>query len=126
MKKMEKWGVVAIVALTLSAGAVNAQQPQGSKATPEQRAEKATAKMATELQLTEAQKTQVHTINLKYAQSMQSTQAQSRELREERKTQMQSKDNEIKAVLDETQKVKYEAMKAEMKADAKAKRAPRQ
>ncbi len=120
MKILKTKMVLFMMAFLLTTTIAIAQSPQ--RLSPEQRAAEATEKMAVELSLTEEQKTKIHEINLRYAQSMQPARAQSKEAAAAKKTQLQSKDSEIKALLTEEQHVKYEAMKKEAMEQRKAKK----
>ncbi|MBC8151608.1 MAG: hypothetical protein H7Z72_01720 [Bacteroidetes bacterium] len=86
--------------------------------TPEQRAERQTAQMKKQLSLTAEQETTVASINLKYAQQMQSvleTGERNRQTMNQVREMTSSKDADLKKVLDENQYKQYEAFKDEQK-----------
>lgn len=103
---MKKLVLFLMVALFTTSG-LFAQQRQ--RATPEERAKRQTEALVKELGLTTEQKDKVYEINLKYAQPRTNTANTDREKRREEFQKLQKeKDDAIKAVLTDEQKVKYE------------------
>lgn len=85
------------------------------RATPEERAKRQTESLTEQLSLTDTQKKQVYEINLKYSQPRGEDENLSRENRRESFRKLQEeKDKEVKAVLDDDQKVKYDEIQKEM------------
>lgn len=86
-------------------------------ATPEQRAERMTDRMAVELELTDAQKEQVYKIHLENAQKRQveaeARRSEMQERREAMRAKSESQKSEIEAVLTPEQKQKWEEKRAE-------------
>lgn len=111
MKKFMLW----LVAGVFASGALYAQPRE--RMTPEQMASRQTEQMVEKLTLTQAQKEQVHQINLKYAKQM-GERAQNED-REKRREQMEAnrklRDAEIKPLLTDDQKTAYDKMQKEMR-----------
>lgn len=96
----------------------NPRREQLANTTPEQRANRQTALMKKQLSLTPEQETAVATINLKYAQQMQSvieTGGRNRNTLKQVRDINDSKDAELKKVFDKDQYKQYEAFKDEQK-----------
>lgn len=90
------------------------RREQLANTTPEQRAERQTALMKKQLSLTPEQETAVATINLKYAQQMQSvieTGGRNRNTLKQVRDINDSKDAELKKLFDKDQYKQYEAFK---------------
>ncbi len=116
---------------SLLAVSVMAQKRGGERQTAEQRAERATEKMAEELGLSDEQKAEILELNLQFAQEREEERKASREAREEmRKSReemrekMQAQDEKIKAVLTEEQAAKWEEIKKERR-ESGERRSPR-
>jgi|SRR5450432_388067 len=103
---------------------VNAQAPGGMQMqTPEQRADTLTSKMKTALMLSDEQLPQVQSVNLKYAQKMDSLYNAPGERTEKMpvmQSMQQDKTAELKTILTPDQYTKYQAMVKEMMDRAKA------
>jgi Spy/CpxP family protein refolding chaperone len=103
---------------------VNAHSQQKSAGTPEQRAEKLTGWMKTNLQLNDNQATQVHDINFKYAnknEQLKNSTASKRQKLQTLKADDQAKDAELKAILTPEQFTTYQTKKEELKKEMKKK-----
>jgi periplasmic protein CpxP/Spy len=107
---MKRWIIGAALVLT-SLGA--AAQQDRSTATPEERAQKVTDRMATELGLSEGQKKEIYAIQLEQAKSRQAEEEKRKAEREQRMQQMKEQDAKIKETLTEEQKLKWEEIKQE-------------
>lgn len=83
--------------------------------TPEQRAEKRTARMAESLSLTAEQKEKVYQIALNQAKEADRLREAKEEVRDERAASMKKADAQITEILTEEQRVKWEAQKAEVR-----------
>lgn len=95
------------------------QGKSGEKPSPEERAKKMTERIATELELTEAQKNQVLAINLDYAKQRE-TEMEARKVEmEARKKAQQEHEAKIQVVLTEAQKAKWVELKDERKVQRK-------
>lgn len=91
-----------------------AQEGKSSeKPNPEERAKKMTERLATELELTEAQKSQVLAINLGYAKKREAEMEARKAEMEARKKGQQEHEAKIQAVLTEAQKAKWVELKDE-------------
>lgn len=126
--------IITILVLTNFSILAQRGKRQGEAKTSEQRAEKVTNKLAEKLSLTADQKNQIYDINLEAAKKNDDLKAKvkSGELQrgngaimKERKTIEQDRDTRITALLDDTQKVKYEELKAEKKAKIQERRKKR-
>ena len=117
-KKIRLFLAAALLVLTVGAKA----QTADSARTPENRAAALTEKMKTQLPLTADQVPQIQAINLKYAQKNQEiltgTEGRFAKLRA-LKSSFKEKDKEMKAVLNDDQYQKYEAIKEEIKEKAR-------
>ncbi|MEP0713200.1 DUF4890 domain-containing protein [Algoriphagus sp.] len=113
---MKKWiyvtGLLVLVSLS-----TYAQKRGGERPGAEERASRATEKMAEELSLTDAQKQELLTINVEYAKKVEAERKAEIEARKAEMTakraEMKAQDAKIQAVLTEEQKVKWTEMKAE-------------
>jgi len=103
--------------LLLSASAF-AQQPATQSAepkTPEERAKFQTEKMASELQLTDAQKEQVYTINLGIAQKNEGIRTSSFSEEEKRSIIKSNREAQIEMLKNVLTAAQFEKLKADMK-----------
>lgn len=106
--------IVASYALPASA---QATREQLKNSTPEQRAQKMTDWMKTNLQLSDEQATSVHAINLKYAnenESLRGDTSARREKYKKLKDTQESKDEELKGALTAEQFSTYLSKKKEL------------
>lgn len=103
-----------LIAMLFSIGFAAVAQKGGQRgsATPEERAERITNKMAEELSLSEDQKKRVYQINLDHAKKRQ---AEMEARRAAMEADMKAQNQEIEALLSEEQKAKWAEMKAEGK-----------
>jgi hypothetical protein len=96
-----------------------------SKKTPEERIQKHTDKMATDLDLSEAQKAKVAAINKKYGDEAMENHAARKAEKDARRAEAQkradARDQELKAVLTEAQYAKHLEIKAAQKEKHQAK-----
>lgn len=122
-----------LLMIICTAGTVVTAQAQPAPergGTPGERAEKLTARMAENLDLTEGQQAKVGEINLKYANEAASLREETREQREETRASMkeirQQQEAELKQVLTEEQRLKYEARRDERQDRRKRRRRGRQ
>lgn len=108
-----KTRIIAIVfGILVSATAFAQEKPQRSRMTPEERAERISARLTEELALTEEQAEEVKNIHLKYAKQAEAE----REARmQAMKEQHAAMENELKGVLNEDQYQKLEEKKTERK-----------
>jgi len=115
MKKIMLFSFLLVPLLTLVLS-VSAQEKQHMN--PQEKAQKLTDWMKTNLKLTDDQVAKVQPINLKYAQKMadtkNSTQDQKAKM-DAMKADEEAKDAELKAVLTPEQYTSWEAKKADMK-----------
>lgn len=95
-----------IVMISLSSFAQHGKG--GEKPNPEERAKQMTERVATELELSEAQKKQVLAINMEYAKKREAEM-------EARKKEQQEHEAKIQAILTEDQKAKWVELKDERK-----------
>lgn len=96
--------------------------------TPEQRAERQTAQMKTQLALTAEQEKSVAAINLKYAQEAQKMMTsgdRNRGMMKQARETMEAKDGELKAVLSKDQYQQYVTMRDEQRNRMREGRGPR-
>lgn len=93
-----------------------AQQGKGGeKPNPEERAKQMTERLATELELTEAQKKQVLAINMEYAKKREAEMEARKAEMEARKKEHQEHESKIQVILTEDQKAKWVELKDERK-----------
>lgn len=114
--------MVITLALFGSFGHMVAQENQQQERTPEEIAQKQTNKLTKELALTEDQQKSVYDINLKYAQ-------QNKELRQsllKTKQQLDKRDKELKATLNDEQKAKFDELRASQREKFKQARLERE
>jgi len=120
-KKIIENLLLAIVVMA----SVNTNAQQKAPATPEERANKVTEWMKANLQLTEAQVSQVQDINLKYANKMQGLKDNTTLARRQKLQVLQdndkAKDKELKNVLTDDQYKTYQSKKEEIKKQVKQK-----
>ncbi|KAA2239694.1 hypothetical protein F0L74_26240 [Chitinophaga agrisoli] len=112
--------------LALAPAAVSAQAKQNFKnSTPEQRAEKQSEFLGTQLQLNDAQREKVNAINLKYSKQMDGVMkgngTRISKLKSARKLN-QDKEAEYKAILTPDQIKQYDQIKKELRDKMKEKR----
>jgi hypothetical protein len=111
----------AALTLTLFANVSIAQDQNGQKKTPEERATAQTEKMSEKLLLSPEQKTQVYDINLAIDQKNEAVRTDKNMSEQTRKASIQGNNNArkdmIKAILDPEQLKKFEEM--EVKRDAR-------
>ncbi|MGB3777459.1 MAG: hypothetical protein WA960_03815 [Tunicatimonas sp.] len=104
------WMIACLLGAMATAQAQTTSERGG---TPRERADKLTAKMAENLDLTEEQRATVAEINLKYAQEAADFRDETREQREAARATMkeirQNQEAALKEVLTEAQVQKYEA-----------------
>jgi hypothetical protein len=115
MKKIILFSFLLVPLLTLVLS-VNAQEKMHM--TPQEKAQKLTDWMKTNLKLTDDQVAKVQPINLKYAQKMADTKNSSQDQKakmDAMKADEEAKDAELKAVLTPEQYTSWEAKKADMK-----------
>ncbi|WP_339867426.1 DUF4890 domain-containing protein [uncultured Algoriphagus sp.] len=116
---MNKWifatGMMVMISLSTMA-----QKKGGERPSAEERAQRATERMAESLSLTEAQKKQILDINLEYAKKNEAEMAERKAEMEARKAEMDAKREELKAqdakiqaVLTEEQRTKWTEIKGE-------------
>jgi len=109
---MKKW-IIGVALLVGSSLQVVAQQGKRGDVNPEERAKKVTEKLATELGLSEEQKSQILELNLEQAKKRQAEMDQEMEQRKLRSQEMKAHSEQIKAVLTEEQRTKWEEIKLE-------------
>jgi len=112
----------AILASALALMTVMTFAQEKKQRTPEERAQKATEKMAKELNLSEEQKEKVLEINLQKAKEMQQLKEEMKVLKEKRKKLRDEHAEQMKSVLSEEQYQKYLQMREEMKKKHQEKR----
>ena len=121
------WMITCLMGTIVTAQAQTTSERGG---TPGERADKLTAKMAENLDLTEEQRTAVAEINLKYANEAADFRKETREQREAARATMkeirQNQEATLKEVLTEAQVLKYEARRDERQDHRRRKRRGRQ
>ncbi|SMD42596.1 protein of unknown function [Aquiflexum balticum DSM 16537] len=114
---MKKLIMIAAIFMMTYAGAFAQRGQQKEMQSPEQRAEKMTAKMTEELGLSEDQKQKIYQINLENAKKRQeqreSMQAEREAKRAEMQAQAKAQNDQIEAILTPEQKTKWEEVKKE-------------
>ena len=112
MKKL----IIASGLLVMISLSTFAQQGKGGeKPNPEERAKQMTERLATELDLNEAQKKQVLAINMEYAKKREAEMEARKAEMEARKKEQQGQEAKIQAVLTDDQKAKWVELKDERK-----------
>jgi Spy/CpxP family protein refolding chaperone len=113
---MKKLLLIAML-FTIGFAAMAQKGGQRGSATPEERAERITNKMAEELSLSDDQKKQIYQINLEHAKKrqaeMDARKAEMKAKRAEMEADMKVQNQEIEALLTEDQKAKWAEVKAE-------------
>ncbi|HSF54906.1 MAG TPA: DUF4890 domain-containing protein [Algoriphagus sp.] len=111
---MKKW-MIGAAFLVFTSLQVAAQQEKRELPNPEERAKKMTEKMATELQLSEEQKSQILALNLEQAKKRQAEMEREIEERKARMEEMKAHQEKIKVILTEEQRTKWEEIKLEQR-----------
>lgn len=111
---MKKW-IIGAALLVFTSLQVSAQQGKRDQVNPEERAQKATEKMATELGLSEEQKSQLLELNLEQAKKRQAEMERQKELRAARSEEMKAHQKKVKEILTEEQRAKWEEIKQEQR-----------
>ena len=111
---MKKW-IIGAALLAFTSLSVAAQQGKREQLDPEERAKKVTEKMATELQLSEEQKSQLFTLNLNQAKKKQVEMEKQMAERAARKEELQDHQNKVNGILTEEQRTKWEEIKLEQR-----------
>lgn len=119
---MKKW-IIGAALLVFTSLQVSAQQGKREQINPEERAKKATEKMATELKLSEDQKSQIMELNLDQAKKRQAEMERKKELRSARSVEMKVHQEKIQSILTEEQRTKWEELKSEQR-DKRRSRGP--
>jgi periplasmic protein CpxP/Spy len=112
---MKQWMIGALLLTFISLG-VSAQEKQ-KMATPEERAQRLTDRMASQLSLSEEQKQKVLAINLENTKRRTSEMEKQRAEMEARKAEMKAQEDQIKAVLTEDQRKQWEEIKMDRRHD---------
>lgn len=125
---MKRFWLIACLMGTIATTQAQTKSERGG--TPDERADKLTAKMAENLALTEEQRAAVSEINLKYAKEVADFREETREQREAARATMkelrQNQEAELKEVLTEEQLLKYEARRDERQDHRRKKRRGKQ
>lgn len=108
-----------IVNTTISFGQENHEE---KNMTPEERATKRTEKMKAELSLSEAQTSEIYTINLAHIKEMDKLREEQKVLREKMKAEKEATRTKIKAVLTAEQNVIFDQKAEEHKKKQEEKR----
>jgi|PlaIllAssembly_1097288.scaffolds.fasta_scaffold1106179_1 periplasmic protein CpxP/Spy len=112
---MKKLIIASSLMVMISLSTFAQQGKGGEKPNPEERAKQMTERLATELELNEAQKNQVLAINMEYAKKREAEMEAMKAEMEARKKAQQEHEAKIQAVLTETQKAKWVELKDERK-----------
>ncbi|MDI1325171.1 MAG: DUF4890 domain-containing protein [Algoriphagus sp.] len=116
---MKKLIIASGLMVMISLSTFAQQGKGGEKPNPEERAKQMTERLATELELNDAQKNQVLAINMEYAKKREAEKEAMKAEMEARKKEQQEHEAKIQAVLTETQKAKWVELKDERKAHHK-------
>jgi protein CpxP len=111
MKKL----IIGAALLVFTSLQVAAQQGKREQVSPEERAKKATEKMAAELELSEDQKAQILDLNLEQAKKRQIEMDREMELRKKRSEEMKVHQEKIQSILTEEQRTQWEELKSEQR-----------
>ncbi len=111
---MKKW-IIGAALLAFTSLQLAAQQERKPQPNPEERAKKATERMATELDLSEEQKNQILALNLDQAKKRQAEMEQKAAERKARMEEMKTHREQIDAILTEEQRSKWEEIKMEQR-----------
>lgn len=111
---MKKW-IIGAALLVFTSLQVAAQQEKRELPNPEEKAKKATERMATELQLSEEQKSQILALNLEQAKKRQAEMEREMAERKARTAEMKAHQEKINEVLTEEQRTKWEEIKLEQR-----------
>ncbi len=106
-------------------GPSNPRKAKMENLTPEQRADKMTAKMKKELNLTAEQEQQAKAANLEFAQQQDELRKNAEALKSERKALMESHHTKIQGILTPEQQAKAAALKKERQEKRSEKRLER-
>lgn len=109
---MAKW-IIAAVLLVFTSLEVAAQQQKRAELSPEERAQRMTEQMASELQLTENQKSQILELNRAHAKKRHTEMEQEKAERKEKAEEMKAFQEQLKEALTEEQRAKWEELKLE-------------
>lgn len=108
---MKRFWLIACLMGTIATAQAQTKSERGG--TPDERADKLTARMAENLDLTDEQRATVAEINLKYANEIASFREETREQREEARATVkeirQNQEATLKEILTENQVQKYKA-----------------
>ncbi len=121
MKTLKK--IMLLSAFIMSATISFGQEDQEeNNMTPEERATKRTEKMKAELSLTEAQTTEIYSINLAHIKEMDKLREEQKVLREKMKAEKEATRTKIKAILTAEQNVIFDQKAEEHKKKQEEKR----
>jgi Spy/CpxP family protein refolding chaperone len=108
-KTMKQWMIGAMLLTCISLGA--AAQGERKMPSPEERAQRMTDRLASELSLSEEQKQKILAINLENAKKRSAEMEKQRAQMEARRGEMKAQDEQIQAILTEDQRKKWEEIK---------------
>ena len=111
---MKKW-IIGAALLVFSTLQLSAQQGKREQPNPEERAKKMTEKMATELALSEEQKSQILALNMDQAKKRQAEMDKEAAERKAKQEEMKAHKEKINKVLTEEQRTKWEEIKLEQR-----------
>ncbi|MBN7809582.1 DUF4890 domain-containing protein [Algoriphagus sp. H41] len=117
---MKKW-MIAAALMAFTSLQLAAQQEKRPQPNPEERAKKATERMAAELDLSEEQKNQILALNLDQAKKRQAEMEAQAAERKAKMQEMKAHQEKVDAILTEEQRSKWE----EIKMEERDKRRPR-
>jgi len=119
---MKKYVIVLLSALFMSTMVIYAQQPNGPKRSQAASVESRVEKMATDLGLTEVEKTAVKELFVKQDADLkkfrETTDRESSDFREKMLEMRKTQDAELKAVIGEEKFNKWQTMRTEMRKNA--------